>query len=80
MFVGRLRRQFKTSQEFVSGSYLMLFDEIQVAFTQFDGVARRPIAHTCNFVLKLLSTYKSFPKLRGEFNNTNSRQIKTDQF
>ena len=44
----------------------MLFDAIQVNFTNLSGLGRRPIAHTCNTVLELSSTYQSFPELREE--------------
>jgi hypothetical protein len=54
---------------FISGSDIMLFEHIQISFTQLDGAQRRPIAHTCNFLLELPSTYQSFPELREEFNN-----------
>ena len=54
---------------FISGSELMLFDAIQVNFTNLSGLGRRPIAHTCNTVLELSSTYQSFPELREEFSS-----------
>lgn len=53
---------------FVSGSELMLFPEILVTFTQLEGIAQRPIAHTCNYIWEISSTYQSFPELREEFN------------
>ena len=46
----------------------MLFPEILVTFTQLESIARRPIAHTCNYILEISSTYQSFPELREEFN------------
>ena len=52
---------------FISGSELMLFDAIQVHFTNLAGLGRRPIAHTCNTLLELSSTYQSYPELREEF-------------
>ena len=52
---------------FISGSELMLFDAVQINFTNLSGLGRRPIAHTCNTVLELSSTYQSFPELREEF-------------
>ena len=42
---------------FISGSELMLFDAIQVNFIRLSGLGRRPIAHTCNTVLELSSTF-----------------------
>ena len=47
----------------------MLFHELQVTFNQNENLLRRPIAHTCSFVLEVPSTYTSFPELREEFNH-----------
>ena len=62
-------RMLTTFLRFFSGSDLMLFDSWQVNFTNIEGCARRPIAHTCSNTLELPSTYLSFPELREEFNN-----------
>ena len=61
--------KLKKFLKFTTGSDLMIFDELQVAFNQNDSLARRPIAHTCGFVLEMSSTYQSFPEVREEFNN-----------
>ena len=58
-----------TFVRFVSGSELMLFEGIQVTFTDLSGLERRPIALTCNTLLQLPSSYQSFPELREEFNH-----------
>lgn len=58
-----------TFVRFISGSELMLFEGIQVTFTDLYGAGRRPIARTCNTLLQLPSTYQSFPELREEFNH-----------
>ena len=55
--------------KFTAGSELMLFHELQVTFNQNENLLRRPIAHTCLFVLEVPSTYTSFPELREEFNH-----------
>ena len=54
---------------FISGSELMLFHALQVHFTNLSGLGRRPVAHTCNTVLELSSTYQSFSELREEFSH-----------
>ncbi|XP_028413816.1 uncharacterized protein LOC114536664 [Dendronephthya gigantea] len=61
--------KLSTFVRFISGSELMLFDGIQVTFTNLTGLERRPMARTCNTLLQLPSTYQSFPELREEFNN-----------
>ena len=43
---------------FISGSELILFDAIQVNFINLSCLGHRPIAHTCNTVLELSSTYQ----------------------
>ena len=58
-----------TFVRFISGSELMLFECIQVTFTDLSGLERRPIALTCNTILQLPSSYQSFPELREEFNH-----------
>ncbi|XP_022783703.1 uncharacterized protein LOC111324417 [Stylophora pistillata] len=62
-FLKRYIKGLDTSQKlskvfrFIVKSELMLFDAIQVNFTNLSGLDRRPIAHTCNTVLELSSTY-----------------------
>lgn len=74
-FLKKFIKGLDTSQKlsnfvrFVSGSELMLFAAIQIEFTDLSGLGRRPIAHTCNTVLQLPSTYQSFPELREEFSS-----------
>lgn len=51
---------------FVTGSDVICVEEIEVIFTPLEGLARRPIAHTCGPTLKLPSTYNSYPELRAE--------------
>ena len=46
---------------FVTGFNTAPTKKIRVTFTGLDGLARRPIAHTCGPVLNLPCTYKSFP-------------------
>ena len=60
-------RMLATFLHFFSGSDLMLLHSWQVSFTNIEGCARRPIAHTCSNTLELPSTYQSFPELREEF-------------
>ncbi len=51
---------------FVTGSDVVSVDKIQVIFTSLDGLARRPVSHTCGPVLELPSTYSSYSELRTE--------------
>lgn len=51
---------------FLTGSDVICVKEIQVTFTSLEGLARRPIAHTCGPTVELPSTYSSYPELRAE--------------
>jgi len=54
---------------FTTGSNIISVESIQIDFIKIDGLARRPIAHTCGPVLELSSTYRNFCELREEFQN-----------
>ncbi|XP_061610704.1 uncharacterized protein LOC133468616 isoform X2 [Phyllopteryx taeniolatus] len=51
---------------FLTGSDVICVKEIQITFTSLEGLARRPIAHTCGPTVELPSTYSSYPELRAE--------------
>nr|XP_020512189.1 uncharacterized protein LOC110001097 isoform X4 [Labrus bergylta] len=54
---------------FVTGSDVLCVRKIEVLFTPLEGLARRPVAHTCGPVLELPSTYNFYPELRVEMEN-----------
>lgn len=54
--------------QFVTGSDVIICDSIAVTFLQVDGVARRPVIHTCGPSVELPSTYQSYNELAEEFN------------
>jgi len=60
-----LRRMLR----FVTGSDIICVTQIEVIFTTLEGLARRPIAHTCGSILELPCTYNSYPELRVEMEN-----------
>ena len=49
--------------------------EVTVEFFESSGFTRSPIAHTCDRVLKVPSTYENYPSIRCEFNNLLSSKI-----
>ncbi|XP_068698741.1 uncharacterized protein [Montipora foliosa] len=61
--------QLKSFLRYVTGADVLCVPSIIVQFTTVDGLARRPIAHTCGALLELPATYDSFPELREEFSN-----------
>ena len=54
---------------YCTGATMVCVDSINVSFTDLDGAARRPVAHTCGSALELPSTYQSFPQFQQEMNN-----------
>lgn len=61
--------KLKLFLRFITGADVICVSSIGVEFSCLEGLARRPIAHTCGPVLELPSTYKTFPELCEEFNN-----------
>ncbi|KAF1387167.1 hypothetical protein PFLUV_G00102540 [Perca fluviatilis] len=59
----------KRMLRFVTGSDIICVTQIEVIFTALEGLARRPVAHTCGSVLELPCTYNSYPELRVEMDN-----------
>ena len=55
--------------QFTTGSDIIICDSLEVTFVSVDGLARRPIAHTCTPSLELPSTYQSFNELSEEFSS-----------
>ena len=53
--------------QFVTGSDVICFPSIEVTFSELDGKARRPVAHTCGPLLEIPSTYQSYNELSEEF-------------
>lgn len=60
-----LRRMLR----FVTGSDVICVNKVEVLFTPVEGLARRPIAHTCGPTLELPWTYVSYPDLRAEMDS-----------
>ncbi len=59
-------RGLQKLMRFLTGSDVICVKEIQVTFTSLEGLARRPVAHTCGPTVELPSTYNSYPELRAE--------------
>ena len=54
---------------FVTGSDVIVYDKISVAFVELFGAFRRPVVHTCGPLLELPSAYQSYTELAEEFNS-----------
>ncbi len=67
-FVGNLpKASLRTFLRFVTGSFVISVPYITVTFNTLQGLARRPISHTCSSILELPSTYQSLPEFVAEF-------------
>ena len=63
LFVERARAFLR----FVTGSSVCSVETLQIEFNTLCGLGRHPIAHTCNNILELSSTYESYPVFCKEF-------------
>ena len=59
--------ELKLFLRFVTGCGVCIDSKIKVTFNSLNGLARRPIAHTCDFNLELPTTYINFDDFYGEF-------------
>lgn len=55
--------------KFTTGSCMMLQHGISISFTTMEGLARRPIAHTCGPLIELPCTYQTYNELAEELTN-----------
>lgn len=53
---------------FITGSCVCVTPVINITFNNLSGLARRPIAHTCDCSLELPSSYSNYDDFFGEFN------------
>ncbi len=53
--------------QFVTGSDVICFPRIEVAFNTLEGKTRRPVVHTCGPLLEIPSTYQAYNELSEEF-------------
>ena len=67
-FVGNMTvDELRIFLRFVTGSFVISVPSISVSFNTLDGLARRPISHTCSAMLEISSTYTSLPEFASEF-------------
>ena len=76
-FIGGLDDRFlHRFLRFCTGCDLFLGHTIKVNFSQFTGLQRRPIAHTCTYELDIACDYDNYPEFRDEF----AKILNTDQW
>ncbi len=74
-FIGNMQNEeLRLFLRFVTGSSVCTANAIRVTFNSLEGLARRPISHTCSNILELPSSYLSYLEFATEFkailNNT----------
>lgn len=75
-YVGNLREDgLRNFLRFVTGSSALVVDDLFVNFNALDGIARRPIAHTCSCTLDLPTTYSTFLEFSHDFNELLSSEL-----
>ena len=68
-FIGNMNQaEVRRLLRFTTGSSVILSGGITVTFNNISGIARKPIAHTCDPCLELPSTYTSYLDFEQEFN------------
>ena len=69
-FVKSLGSNVAAFIQFTTGASVILDGQkLKVSFTQSNGFARRPIAHTCGPMLEVPSTYQCYNELCEEFSS-----------
>ena len=67
-FIGNMNtEEIRAFFRFVTGSSVITVTSINVTFNSLDGLARRPLSHTCSATLEISNTYKSYPEFAAEF-------------
>ena len=59
--------ELRTFLRFVTGSCVIRADKVKIIFNALDGLARRPLSHTCSYTLELPSTYHTYLEFVSEF-------------
>jgi hypothetical protein len=59
--------QLRSFLRFITGSSVCSAKDILLTFNSLSGLARRPIAHTCDNTLELPSTYMNYEDFHSEF-------------
>lgn len=67
-FIGNMKPgEVRNFLRFVTGSSVLSYAPIKVTFNDLSGLARRPIAHTCDNCLELPTNYSTYIDFTSEF-------------
>ena len=68
IMVGNMNsRELRLLMRFITGSCVCSTSSIEVSFNSLDGLARRPIAHTCSCMLEIPITYINYDDFTKDF-------------
>ena len=67
-FIGNMKQdELRQFLRFVTGSSVLITKAINVYFNSLQGIARRPISHTCSCTLELSVSYTNYLDFEQEF-------------
>lgn len=67
-YVGDMRpEELRVFLRFVTGSCVCTASGIGVTFNSLEGLARRPVVHTCSRTIELPTTYVNYEEFSSEF-------------
>lgn len=68
LMIGNMQQEYlPLFMRFVTGSCVCSTREIKIVFNGLSGLARRPIAHTCDSTLELSTNFVNFEDFQGDF-------------
>ena len=69
-FVGNMRQEeLHNFLRFVTGSSVCTANPLVVSFNNLEGLARRPVTHTCGYTIELSTSYSSYSDFAQEFSS-----------
>lgn len=78
-YIGNMRREeLQVFLRFVTGASVCTSNRLSVTFNSVEGLARRPVAHTCAYSIELSTSYSSYSEFAQEFSailNTKQTQL-----
>lgn len=66
--------EVKKFLRYVTGSTVLIKENLTISFNALSGLARRPIAHTCSYILELSHTYPTYVEFEQEFSSILNNQ------
>ena len=69
-YIGNMRHEeLQIFLQFVTGSSVCTANPLVVSFNNLEGLARRPVVHTCGYTIELSTSYASYSDFAQEFSS-----------